>query len=24
MKQKLVDIQRGVAPDPYGWVSRLD
>ena len=24
IKQKLMDIQRGVAPDPYGWVSRLD
>jgi branched-chain amino acid aminotransferase len=23
IKQKLVDIQRGVAPDPHGWVSRL-
>jgi branched-chain amino acid aminotransferase len=23
MKQKLVDIQRGVAPDPYGWVHRI-
>ena len=23
-KQKLVDIQRGTAPDPYGWVSRID
>ena len=24
IKQKLVDIQRGVAPDPHGWISRLD
>ena len=24
LKQKLVDIQRGAAPDPYGWVSRID
>jgi branched-chain amino acid aminotransferase len=24
LKQKLVDIQRGNAPDPYGWVHRLD
>lgn len=24
IKQKLVDIQRGVAPDPHGWVHRLD
>jgi branched-chain amino acid aminotransferase len=24
IKQKLVDIQRGVAPDPHGWVSRID
>ncbi len=23
LKQRLVDIQRGVAPDPYGWVQRL-
>jgi branched-chain amino acid aminotransferase len=23
IKQKLVDIQRGVAPDPHGWVHRL-
>ncbi len=23
IKQKLVDIQRGVAPDPHGWVMRL-
>jgi branched-chain amino acid aminotransferase len=22
-KQKLMDIQRGVAPDPHGWVMRL-
>ena len=24
IKQKLVDIQRGVAPDPNGWVKRID
>jgi branched-chain amino acid aminotransferase len=24
IKQKLVDIQRGVAPDPHGWVHRID
>jgi branched-chain amino acid aminotransferase len=24
IKQKLVDIQHGVAPDPHGWVHRLD
>ena len=24
IKQKLVDIQRGIAADPYGWVSRID
>ena len=24
IKQNLVDIQRGVAPDPHGWVSRID
>lgn len=24
IKQKLVDIQRGVAPDPHGWVTRID
>lgn len=24
LKQKLVDIQRGAAPDPHGWVSRID
>ena len=24
IKQKLVDIQRGVGADPYGWVSRID
>ncbi|MGE3915819.1 MAG: branched-chain amino acid aminotransferase [Hyphomicrobiaceae bacterium] len=23
IKQKLMDIQRGVAPDPHGWVHRL-
>jgi branched-chain amino acid aminotransferase len=23
-KQKLVDIQRGLAPDPYGWMHRID
>ena len=23
IKQKLVDIQRGVAPDPHGWVHKL-
>ena len=23
LKQDLVDIQRGVAPDPYGWVRKL-
>ena len=23
LKQRLVDIQRGVAADPYGWVERL-
>ena len=24
IKQKLVDIQRGVGADPHGWVSRVD
>ncbi len=24
MKQKLVDIQRGAAPDPHKWVHRID
>jgi len=24
LKQRLVDIQRGVAPDPHHWVMRLD
>lgn len=24
IKQRLVDIQRGVAPDRHGWVSRID
>jgi branched-chain amino acid aminotransferase len=24
IKQRLVDIQRGVAPDPHGWVYRID
>jgi branched-chain amino acid aminotransferase len=24
LKQRLVDIQRGTAPDPHGWVERLD
>lgn len=24
LKQKLVDIQRGVAPDPHGWITTLD
>jgi branched-chain amino acid aminotransferase len=24
IKQKLVDIQRGVAADPHGWVQRID
>ena len=24
IKQKLVDIQRGAAPDAHGWVSRID
>ena len=24
LKQRLVDIQRGTAKDPYGWVQRLD
>jgi branched-chain amino acid aminotransferase len=24
LKQRLVDIQRGVAPDPHGWVQRID
>ncbi len=24
IKQKLVDIQRGAGPDPYGWVTRID
>ena len=24
IKQKLVDIQQGQAPDPHGWVSRID
>lgn len=23
IKQRLVDIQRGVAPDPHGWVQRI-
>jgi branched-chain amino acid aminotransferase len=23
IKQKLMDIQRGIAPDPHGWVHRL-
>ena len=23
IKQKLVDIQRGIAPDPHGWVHRI-
>ena len=23
LKQKLVDIQRGAAPDPHGWVYKL-
>lgn len=23
IKQRLVDIQRGIAPDPHGWVHRL-
>src|SRR5690606_21740041 len=23
LRQTLVDIQRGVAPDPYGWVRRV-
>jgi branched-chain amino acid aminotransferase len=23
LKQKLVDIQRGTAPDPHGWMTRL-
>jgi branched-chain amino acid aminotransferase len=24
LKQQLVDIQRGLAPDPHGWVHRID
>jgi branched-chain amino acid aminotransferase len=24
LKQRLVDIQRGTAPDPHGWVHRID
>jgi branched-chain amino acid aminotransferase len=24
LKQRLVDIQRGTAPDPHGWMQRLD
>src|SRR5262249_53572920 len=24
LRQSLVDIQRGVAPDPHGWVRRID
>ena len=24
LKQRLVDIQTGKAPDPHGWVQRLD
>ncbi len=24
LKQRLVDIQRGTAPDPHGWMLRLD
>jgi branched-chain amino acid aminotransferase len=24
IKQRLVDIQRGLAPDPHGWVCRID
>jgi branched-chain amino acid aminotransferase len=24
IKQRLVDIQRGTAPDPHGWVRRID
>ncbi len=24
LKQRLVDIQRGTAPDPHGWIQRLD
>ena len=24
IKQKLVDIQHGAAPDPHGWVHRID
>jgi branched-chain amino acid aminotransferase len=24
LKQRLVDIQRGSAPDPHGWVQRID
>jgi branched-chain amino acid aminotransferase len=23
LKARLIDIQRGVAPDPYGWVNRI-
>ena len=23
LKQRLVDIQRGIAPDPHGWVDRI-
>jgi branched-chain amino acid aminotransferase len=24
LRSALVDIQRGVAPDPYGWVQQID
>jgi branched-chain amino acid aminotransferase len=24
LRAKLVDIQRGIAPDPHGWVQRID
>ncbi len=24
LKARLVDIQRGTAPDPYGWIDRID
>lgn len=24
LRSRLVDIQRGIAPDPYGWVQRVD
>jgi branched-chain amino acid aminotransferase len=24
LKQKLVDIQRGIAADPHGWIQRID